>query len=165
MKMIPLTQGKCAMVDDEDYKRISRHKWSASDFGCTFYAIRNVKGNAPSKHRRSILMHREILGVPDDKETDHCDGNGLNNCKVNLRICSHQQNLYNSSKQTNRSSKYKGVVWYKQTKKWMARVQWNRQRYHLGYFKDETKAALAYNRKAKELFGDFAKLNHIEVDK
>jgi len=104
-------------------------------------------------------MHRQILSCPPDLLVDHIDHNGLNNCKRNLRLCTPAQNTRNSLSSANSSSKYKGVCWSKREKKWTASIQFNKKAYHLGYFTDEIKAAKAYDKKAKELHGQFACLN------
>jgi hypothetical protein len=91
-KEIPLTQGKVAVVDEEDFDRLNKHKWYACKNGNTFYALR--KSNVNGK-RLTILMHREILGLkPGDPGVDHRDGNGLNNRRKNLRLASHATEWY-----------------------------------------------------------------------
>ena len=153
-KIIPLTQGKHAIVDDEDYEQLSRYRWYAHRDGNTFYAVSRIKG-------KQVLMHREILNVPEGTETDHRNGNGLDNWNANLRICTKQQNGFNSRKRLKTSSKYKGVCWDKRSRKWRAHIRCNGKQIHGGCFKNEEEAAEAYNAKARELFGDFAQLNHI----
>ena len=91
MKEIPLSQGKVALVDDEDYKYLNQWKWYAAKQGNDFYAFRNDYTVSPPK---TVRMHREVL-VEDPRDIDHIDGNGLNNQKVNLRYCTHSQNHQN----------------------------------------------------------------------
>lgn len=86
MREIPLTQGKVALVDDEDYERLTRHKWYAVRAPHTFYACRNL----PSPQKGPVGMHRAVLGLPprvgpDGILADHWDGDGLNNQRSNLR--------------------------------------------------------------------------------
>ena len=100
------------------------------------------------------LILRQII-----KEQVFKDGDGLNNQKANLRICTRSQNKMNGKSYKNSSSKYKGIWWVKKNKKWRVRIRLNNKTIHLGYFKDETEAAKAYDSKAKELFGEFARLN------
>ncbi len=149
MKLIALTQGQFAQVDDEDYEKLNLYKWYAHKDYNTFYAMRKDK-------KKSVYMHCEIL---NSKGIDHTDGNGLNNQKSNLRICTIAQNGYNQRKQSDCSSKYKGVYWNKRLNKWQTQITFNGKRMYLGLFIDETEAGKAYDVKAIELFGAFAGLN------
>lgn len=152
MKKIQLTQGKVALVDDEDLAELSKFKWCASKIGNTFYAIRNLS----TEPRRTILMHREILKTPKNLETDHRDGNGLNNQKENLRVATRSQNLQNRGKYKNNSSGYKGVYWNKIAKKWIVRIKIKNNNIYLGCFPDKIKAHKAYITACKKYHGDFA---------
>jgi len=159
MKTIALTQNKIALIDDEDHEALNRHRWHAYRDGNVWYARRNssrIKGK-----RFVILMHREILGLQkgDRRHTDHTDGNGLNNRRSNLRICSCQQNQYNQRRREMGTSKHKGVCWYGGLKKWRADIRINRKRVSLGYFDSEKDAAKAYNSAALKHFGEYAVLN------
>lgn len=157
-KRILLTQGKVALVDDEDYEWLNQWKWYAIKRGNIFYAARYI-GKWPKQ--RTILMHREILNVPKGAEIDHINCKGLNNRKSNLRICTHQQNTQNQRKPKYKSSKYKGVHWSRIAKKWAATIRHNNKGIHLGYFVNQIEAAKTYNKKAKALFGEFARLNNV----
>lgn len=150
MKLIPLTQGLFAMVDDFDYKWLKKIKWYAKKSNNKFYAV-----NGSPK----IYMHRLLLGLSqDDKRMpDHIDRNSLNNQRSNLRIATHKQNCHNSPSRKDSLSLFKGVTWDKGKKRWKARIGSK----HLGHFKIETDAAAAYNNTAKELHGEFACLNTI----
>lgn len=162
MKHIPLTQGKFAIVDDEDFKEISQYRWFAHKDGRTFYAYRKIKTN--SKHCRQLLFqmaHGILVNIPNSKLIDHKNGNGLDNRRENLRICNYSQNGANQKPQKNCSSKYKGVWWNKWDKRFQAAIKKNGKRTYLGYFDDEVEAAKAYDKKAKELFGEFARLNNV----
>ena len=127
-KKIPLTQGKYAIVDDENYEWLSKHKWYAHREGNTFYALRHTKG----KNRKTLRMHREILGVPEGMEADHRSGDGLDNREINLRICTSQENRFNQRKQEGRSSNYKGVYWNKRDRKWYAQIRHNGKGAYIG---------------------------------
>lgn len=105
-------------------------------------------------------MHRIIMGIPDSR-IDHRDNNGLNCQKYNLRLATSHENNWNAQKKLGTTSKYKGVAWYKQTKKWCSKIHINGENKHLGYFLDETEAAITYNNAAIKYFGEFAKLNII----
>lgn len=151
IRFIPLTQGKVAIVDAKDYHWLSKYKWYATKSGQRFYAQRHKNG-------RNISMHRMIMQAPKQMVVDHIDGNGLNNRRANLRLCSIPENLRNR-RSPGGTSKYKGVTFHKQRKKWRAVISSNRRHIHLGLFDDEIDAARAYDRKADELFGEFAYLN------
>ena len=155
MKKIPLTQGKFAIVDDEDYERLSKHKWYAQKTKNTWYAVRTI---GDGKEQKTILMHREILNIPKGFGTDHINHNGVDNKKGNIRRCNQSQNLQNKRK-TKGTSRYKGVSWYGRHKKWYVQIVHNGQWHGLGYYDNEILAAKAYDRRAKELFGEFACLN------
>ena len=161
MKEIPLTQGKIALVDDEDFEKIKAHKWFALRAkGTNFYAARSVrKIERGTVNIIRIFMHREIMNPPDGLETDHKDGNGLNCQKDNLRICTRQENGRNRKKWKDTVSCFKGVYWKKDRKKWGAHIKFDGKTKHVGYFKEEENAAAAYDAEAKKLFGEFARGN------
>jgi hypothetical protein len=155
MKQIPLTQGKVALVDDADYGFLNQFKWSVAIRNCTTYAVRNYRVNGKCF---TVLMHRLILGIlaEDGRDVDHKDGNGLHNFRDNLQACSRSQNIAKKRNPKNSSSKYKGVYYDKRaSKKWCVRVTKMYKTHHVGLFDSEVEAAQAYDKKAKELFGDF----------
>jgi hypothetical protein len=157
-RRIPLTQGKYAIVDPEDFERLNKHKWHAVKNGNTFYAIRCF---GPAKKTTYIRMHREIINPPDHLVVDHINHNGLDNRKANIRPATRSQNNFNRLiiKREDSSSKYKGVSWRKRRKRWHARIHVNGEYKFLGYFKDEIHAAKAYDKAAKEYQKEFAVLN------
>ena len=155
--MIPLTQGKFTIVDAEDYDRLNRYQWYACKCKSTYYAGR-VEGG------RTIRMHREIMRAPKGVLVDHINHNGLDNRKSNLRLCTNAQNCYNQRASSNGSSRYKGVSWHKCSRKWSARIRCEGKFYNLGDFEDEIEAAMVYDDKAVELFGEFAYLNLPETN-
>lgn len=159
MKTIPLTRGYVALVDDEDYDRLAKYKWRVLRC-CTstytrFYAI--TSGPVVEDKQTVLMMHRLVLVSSVD--VDHADTDGLNNQKYNLRTTTRTLNLANSRKRGGTTSTYKGVTWQQHVKKWRARVQKNGVAYDLGLFSEEVDAATAYNFKATDLFGPFARLN------
>lgn len=161
MKEIKLSQGKVALVDDKDFEELSRYKWYAAQReNYTIYAIRTI-GTKPN--HKTIRMHRQIMKARKGQQIDHLDGNGLLNVRSNLRLCTNSQNQQNKRKRKNCSSKFKGICWHKNRKKWEVYISLNKKLYYLGYFDDEIEAAKAYDRKAKEFFGEFARLNFPEV--
>ena len=162
MREIKLTQGKVAFVDDEDYERVNQFKWCANKIGNTFYAARAIRINGKKTIQK---MHMFILGdTPGKPQIDHKDGNGLNNWKLNLRPCTNQENAMNQRKPNkNCSSEYLGVYLHKSTGKWLARIQIDGKRKHIGYFGNEIDAARAYDAAKKKHSPEFAKLNFPEI--
>lgn len=149
MKEIKLTQGKVALVDDEDYEYLSQWSWVAIKNRNTFYAQRGW--------RPIIKMHRFIMNPPNDMQIDHIDHNGLNNQKINLRVCTSAQNKMN--RRPSGESKYLGVTREGKSNKWSATISHNNQYIHLGAFKTQEEAAIAYDSAAKIYHGEFANLN------
>ena len=171
MKKIPLTQGKVALVDDEDFDELSKWKWQASPARRadgtirTWYAARSIRAG---DRKRWVGMHRQILGVDDPRvDIDHSDGDGLNNQRSNIRRATRQENLRNQRKSSGCSSQYKGVYNHRVGKKrWQAMINDGpvgktgvARRRSLGYFSSESDAARAYDKAASESFGEFALLN------
>jgi len=159
-RRIPLTQGKYAIVDPEDYERLNKYKWYAVKCGKTFYASRTVR-TGKNKKRINITMHRQILNPPHHLVVDHINHSGLDNRKANLRPATRTQNNMNRlcSKRKGSPSKYKGVIWHKSTKKWNVQICYNGKRRTIGYFDDEIEAAKAYDEAAKKYHKEFAVLN------
>lgn len=156
-KQIQLSQGKFALVDDEDFEKINQYKWHYDN-------NRRRDGYAVAQtgyKGKKIYMHRFIVNAQKEQEIDHIDGNKLNNQKSNLRVVTRSQNNYNQRPQINASSKFKGVTWHKKAQKWMATIHTKDNKIYLGVFTEEAEAAKAYNKIAKELFGEYARLNEI----
>lgn len=158
MKKVKLTRGQFALIDDEDFGFISQWKWYAMKGKKTFYACRgvlNIKGNMDK-----IMMHRVIMNTPKGMDTDHIDGNGLNNQKHNLRACSRSENSVNRSvSRSKKSSKYKGV--FPAKNKWVALIAIDKKYTRLGLFNTQEQAAIAYNEAAQKHHGEFAVINSI----
>lgn len=146
-----LTKGYYTIVDDEDFDALSQWKWSYSEG----YAVRNERGSKPAR----IAMARQLMGSPINMQVDHINGDKLDNRRINLRICTHQQNQVNKNKRRVGTSKYKGVSWYSGRGKWMAQIAHMKKLVYIGLFENEEDAALAYNFKAAELHGEFARFN------
>ena len=154
MKEIPLTQGYVALVDDEDYEELAGFSWCGFPYRNTAYAFRGGrKGESIT-----VRMHRQILNVASGVYVDHINGNGLDNRRRNLRIATSSQNMGNMRSRTGTSC-FKGVYWDRSAGRWGASIQCNHERCFLGYFNNETEAAATYDKKAKELFKEFARLN------
>ena len=161
-KLLPLSQNKFAIVDAADYNRLNKYKWCLSKIPRTNYALtrikaRRVKGKLTK--RKAMLMHRFILNAPRHLVVDHKNHNGLDNRKQNLRLCTRAENNRNRRTFRKGTSKYKGVSWDKKRKLFLAAIRCNGKYYNLGRFKSEIEAAKAYDKKARELFGEFACLN------
>lgn len=153
MKEIQLSQGKVALVNDEDFEWLNQWKWCAAKRGQTFYATRLAPGR-----KGAIHMHQLLVGNGTQR-VDHKDGNGLNNQRLNLRPATHQQNMFNQRTYKNNTSGYKGVTWQKDCGKWRAQIGMDGKKQYLGLFTNPEDAACAYDAKASELFGKFARLN------
>jgi hypothetical protein len=162
VKEIKLTMGKVALVDDEDFEKLSAYNWYAQKGRNTWYAQR--KPYDPDHGHPMILMHRVIMGNPAKGVlVDHIDRNGLNNVKSNLRLCSNQENQMNKIGKVNSTSQYKGVSWASGKKKWRACIRLpTGGNKHIGYYTSELAAAIAYNKVAEKLHDKFAHLNKIE---
>ena len=159
-KEIPLTQGKIAIVSEEDYESVSRFKWYAHVYSRAsnpiWYAQR---GKRHGNFRETIMMHSFIAGY---KSPDHVDGDGLNNQRSNLRMATTAQNSMNKRSKNGSFSAFKGVSWSKFRSgrgKWRASIMVGGKAVNLGMYKDEEDAATAYNFAAYEHFGEFARLN------
>ena len=152
MAEIELTRGYVAQVDDQDYAALTEYQWQAWVGSRTVYAIR-------SGH---IKMHRVIMGARPGLEVDHADGDGLNNRKENLRLCTRSENARNQRK-TRGASQFKGVS--RHHGRWQAKILGpGSTRVHLGYHDIEADAARAYDDAAREHFGEFACTNFPKGD-
>lgn len=163
MKTIPLTQGKVAIVDDEDYDRLCQFKWHAlkRKRGLAWYAARGGPRSPGDRNSgRLIYMHRVIVGAAEGEMVDHKDRDGLNNRRENLRPASRLDNARNAIKvRIKKTSRFRGVSFYKKTKRWKAQINLKSGKKSIGYFTDERAAAEAYDAVALANFGEFAVLN------
>ena len=158
-RRIPLTQGKYAIVDPDDFERLSRHKWHLQRKKHTFYAVRRAKGRGRIKGK-AVWMHRSILRPPEGLFVDHVNNNGLDNRKANLRQATAAQNARNRRKlAVGASSKFKGVSYIAGARKWCAQIRVNGEYKYFGLFHDEIDAARAYDNAAKKHHKEFAVLN------
>ena len=157
MKEIKLTQGKVALVDDEDFEELSKHEWYYTNAG---YAARSAR--RPNGTRYQLYMHVQIIGEVEGLEIDHISGDKLGNRKNNLRHVTRAQNQSNSVS-VGGSSQYKGVNWHDQNKKWLSRIGVDGKDVYLGCYKSEHDAARRYNEAAIKFFGEYARLNVVSI--
>ena len=144
------------IVDDDNWYDLMKYKWHMKDE----YATTDI-------NCKKIRMHRYICGVLDDEKyiVDHANQIKTDNRKINLRKSTHGANNHNVDRKSNEStSKYKGVDYSKNDMKYRARISHDKKSIHIGYFVNETDAAIAYNEKAIELYGELANLNILETD-
>jgi hypothetical protein len=167
VKTIPLTRGKFALVDDEDYERIAAHRWYArpdGGKGSRYYAGR--QGRRDDGRQFQILMHREVLWLQSPghvPQVDHRDGDGLNNTRVNLRTATPAENQHNQQPRSGGTSIYKGVYWDRSRRCWRASIRLHGKTCNLGYFDTEDEAAAAYATAAVRLRGEFARFGACEA--
>ncbi|WP_049780588.1 Cro/CI family transcriptional regulator [Nitrosococcus halophilus] len=154
-KKIPLTKGRYALIDADDYERLVNYRWHVSALG---YAVTWILKDG---QKAKEYMHRMILQVPKGFVTDHINGDLLDNRKINLRICSQQENSRNQRGSRNNPSGFKGVSLKSDTGKWRARIMVDRKEINLGCFESAEEAAEAYNAAARKHFGDYARLNPV----
>ena len=155
-RLIPLTRGKNAIVDAEDFEWLSKWNWCTALTGrgplFSFYAARSYW---TKKGSRFLFMHNVIFG----DRCDHKNRNGLDNRRENLRACTPLQNSRNRGISKNNISGFKGVSFIASINKWRARITANGKSKFLGYFTSKELAACAYDLAAKKLFGEFAAPN------
>lgn len=163
-RTIPLTRGYVTVVDDEDYQWLSKYQWRAIGTKWVYAATEIPEVVGKTGKPKPVLMHRLVLGLLDTPRSeygDHVDGDTLNNRRFNLRITDNKGNQGNRHRpHSDRStSKYRGVYWNKQIKKWVSRIKVDRVLYHVGNFESERDAAVAYDVAARLHFGEQVQLN------
>lgn len=154
-KIIPLTQGKETVVDDDQLDFLNKWDWFAHG-KARVYAARNhyiTRTNV-----KTVFMHRALMNLPIGRTpgVDHVNGDGLDNRLENLRLCNQSQNGANRRVQKNSSSRIKGVHYRPDLKKWRALIKANGKLKHLGLFDSPERAAQAYREAAIEVYGVFA---------
>ena len=155
MKKIALTQGFVALIDDEDFELVSRHRWHADKDHRNIYAITTVRKT--DGRRTTIMMHRLIMGMMVGIAVDHIDGNGLNNSKANLRIATTSENAMNRRPRKDSISGLKGVSWCKARRSWQASIAVDKKRIHLGFYYTAIDAHAAYCAASVRYHGEFGR--------
>lgn len=152
MKVIELTKGQVAIVDDEDFTELAQYRWQCTVTG---YARRRKPGVKPTW----VFMHREIVKPPTGCEVDHKNQNKLDNRRSNLRVVTRQQNVWNRPVQPRNKTGAKGVYFSKKIQKYYSRIRENGGYRYLGVFETVKAAKSAYDTEAKRIHGEFACLN------
>lgn len=155
---IPLSQGKFTLIDEEDLPLVSRHSWYAteSDAGI-WYAFAGYQDEYG--RTRQLAMHRFLLDPPDALDVDHVNSDGLDNRRSNLRIATRQQNTFNQRLRSTNKSGYKGVSYCRQTSRWKAQIKFEGRAVTLGRFDTAECAAMEYDKAARLIHREFARLN------
>jgi len=154
MTEILLTKGYSTIIDDDCHDDIRLAKWCANvTAGGHVYAMRSIKG-------KSVYLHRLLAGAKPGQLVDHADGNTLNNCRGNLRLCTAAENVRNGRSQIYSASRYRGV--FAAENRWQSSITKNGVKTYLGLFNSESAAAAIYNLHAATMFGSFARLNTLK---
>jgi hypothetical protein len=139
------------LIDDEDFNKIKIFKWIINyNKTSKDYRIKSSIENG------KFSLHRLIMDAKKGEYIDHINHNTLDNRKNNLRKCTNQENGFNRKIGKNNKSGVKGVYWDKQKKKWRATIGYNYKHIYLGYYENLEEAKNIYNKKAKELYKNFA---------
>jgi len=164
MKQIDVSTSKhpnrFALVDDYDYKKLSRINWYAAESTNNLYACRNITVDGVQKILR---MHTVLLGWAANEMCDHRNGITLDNQRHNLRHCSSLENSRNRKVTSRSKSGYKGVSWHKNARKWRVTISYGGKQRSQGLFHCVVSAAKHYDNLAKKHFGEFARLNFPET--
>ncbi len=157
MKYIKLTRGKQAKICDCHYELVASFKWQCGSHG---YAMReqHISYINKVKKRKTVMMHRLIMDTPKDMDTDHINGDKLDNRCSNLRVCTTSQNAMNRASVS--KCGVKGVT-ERKNGRWQAHIGFKGKQETIGTFDTIYEAAMAYNKRAKELYGNFAKTNRL----
>lgn len=159
-KEILLTQNMVTLVDNEDYEELNKYNWQCEkSFKPRLYTSYVRRNNSKNRLPKNVLMHRQIMDCPKNMVIDHINGNGLDNRKSNLRICTRGQNLANQRISRANTSGYRGVCWHKGCKKWASQIKTNNKQRCLGFYDNIIDAAIAYDNAALKYFGEFAYQN------
>jgi hypothetical protein len=145
---------KIIYIDDEDYNKIKKYVWFIKKLRSNYYAWSSIRINGKSK---TIQMHQIIMGNVKNKIIDHKNMNGIDNRKCNLRFCTYSENRMNTQARKDNKSGLKGVSFFKNINRWIARIMITDKSIYLGCYKTAKKAHLAYCEAAKKYHGEFAR--------
>jgi len=148
-----LTTGQIAKIDIDDIPRVKDYCWSAKskERGNVWY----IRGYV---EKRNVVLSRYLMDAPKGMVVDHINHDPFDNRKSNLRICTHTENLWNLQRKSHKN-RFKGISYRKNEGRWVATICKNAKHYYLGAYKTDVEAARAYDKKAIELFGEYAKVN------
>lgn len=142
---IPLTKGKVALIDEEDYQWLNQWKWTFDGY----YAYKK------DENGKTIRMHNLIMNTPKGMDTDHINQNKLDNRKLNLRITTRSQNKMNVGLQSNNKSGIRGTYWNKERNKWTVQIGLNGKMLHVGHFSNLSDARVARINAENKYFGGY----------
>jgi len=157
VKLIALTQGRFAKVDDADFDWLNQWKWSAIQKGTHNLPVWYARRGSGSRQGPRIYMHRMLC--PSTAKVAHKDDDGLNNQRGNLVAATHAQNMAAIRKTGQKTASFRGVCQQKGRNKWIAAISHNSRRIYLGSFTSQIEAAHAYDFAARRLKGNWARLN------
>ncbi len=149
------------LLDNADFDLLCKDNWFAFQGNNNILYVRR-NNNTGNKINNVLLLHRIIMNAPAHLFVDHINGDGLDNQRDNLRLCTKAQNNRHRDKGINNTSGYKGVGFKKERGRYYAQIVCDYKHTFLGYFDTAKEAAKAYNDAALELHGEFAYLNNLE---
>ncbi len=150
---MPLTRGFVGLADPSDITAVSDHVWHANfpKHARSAYVCTNVS-------KRPMSLHRMLISAAPGEIVDHINGNGCDNRRANLRLCTHAENMRNRKKSRGGNSKHKGIYYEPNKQLWRAEIKFQGKKIRLGRYKSADDAALAYRAAAQRYHGNFARL-------
>lgn len=152
---IYFNSGTSFIIDASDFTEVSQHNWFEERNGYPSY---NTSRKSPEGRRR-VTLHRFLMKPQVGVDIDHISGDRLDNRRCNLRVCSHQENMFNQKTRNTNSSGFNGVSFQKSAGKYAAYINQNEKKYHLGLFDTAEEAAAVRDKAAAKLYREFARFN------